>query len=79
MNIAERHRMDRSERKAIGLRLKAARHRKGLTAQHVAQCLGLRDRSSIYCYEYGRNTPSSPVLAKMAVLYGVTMDKIWFG
>ena len=79
MKVAERHRMDRTERRTIGNRLRLARKKTGMTGQAAAQLLQLSEKNTIYYYESGRNLPSLQVFAAMCRLYGTTMDEVWFG
>jgi DNA-binding XRE family transcriptional regulator len=79
MNVAERHRMDRTERKKVGLRLKEARKSAGMTGQSVAQTIHLAQHNTVYIYESGKSLPSLQVFAALCRLYNVPMDDVWFG
>lgn len=52
-----------------------ARIRAGLRVRDVAKALGVSE-AMVYLWETGRNYPKSSRLAKVAELYGVTVDEL---
>ena len=79
MKPATRHALDTTERKAIGQRLRAARHKAGVSSSQAAQAVGLSHRQTITGYEAGYMTPSLACFADLCRLYGVSMDKTFHG
>ena len=57
----------------FGLRLKELRKKKGLTQEQVAKRLNLT-KASISGYENNTITPPNDMLARLALLYGVSTD-----
>jgi len=55
--------------------LKQHRKAQGLTQEQVAQALHI-DRTTYAYYELGRSSPSIKMAAKLANLYGVTLDEL---
>ena len=58
----------------LGEKLREARKKKGLTQDEVVAHLGLRERSTVAHWESGRQGPSKPYLARLAILYGVPIE-----
>ena len=54
-------------------RLKKIRHEKGLTAQHMEECLGMMMRS-YRNYESGDREPSIDTIVKIADILDVSLD-----
>lgn len=79
MKIAERYRMDLTEKGVIGARLKAARKAAGYSASQAAEAVGLKHNKTVTAYERGHRMASLPVFAAMCRLYNVPMDDVWFG
>lgn len=70
--------MHQEFRKAIGERLRRARIAAKLTQQDVATDF-LRSRQAISSWESGRTMPDLLELRELAMLYGVTPDRILIG
>ena len=58
----------------IGLRLKAARERSGLTQQQLANALGVRHRQTVASIEAGDRRLSAPELILSMQVLGVDLD-----
>lgn len=54
-------------------RLKELRHERGMTQQHIASLLNIKQQSYIR-YEYGTGEPSLQTLIKLAEIFEVTTD-----
>lgn len=57
----------------VGMKLRDARERMGLTQEQVARLLGVK-RSEVSYYETGRRLISLGKLARLAALYGYPVD-----
>ena len=57
----------------VGMKLRDARERMGLTQEQVARLLGVK-RSEVSYYETGRRPISLGKLARLATLYGYPVD-----
>lgn len=55
--------------------LEQKRNDAGLTKKYVSEYLGL-SYTTYAAYEYGRSTPSPDAIAKLAELYGITVDEL---
>lgn len=68
-------RMKRSKSfsKAVGLRIKEERNRKGMSQRELARFLGCTV-STCSQYETGKRNPSLEILSQMAVLFRTTTD-----
>lgn len=62
-------------RKGFGMRLMAARKRKGLTQQDVADVFGVK-KGTVSAWENGRGDPGVIALRKLAKLYDVSADAL---
>lgn len=69
---------DRVHLAAFGRRLKAAREAKGWTQTYVAQYIGTSP-TALRWWEQGEREPGASFLAKLAALFGSTMDALWHG
>jgi transcriptional regulator with XRE-family HTH domain len=65
-------------RRAIGIRLRAARLAAKLTQQDVAKEFG-RSRQSMSSWEGGKTLPTVLELRELGMLYGVSSDFLLFG
>mgnify|MGYP003452706443 CR=1 FL=1 len=54
----------------IGARIRAARHRRGLSQKQVGDALGINDRH-VQAWEAGRRNPGPKHLAKLAEVLGL--------
>jgi len=54
----------------IGARIRAARHRRGLSQKQVGDALGINDRH-VQAWEAGRRNPGPKHLAKLADVLGL--------
>ena len=54
----------------IGARIRAARHRRGLSQKQVGDALGINDRH-VQAWESGRRNPGPKHLAKLAEVLGL--------
>ncbi len=79
MKTPERYRMDRTEKRQMGERLKAARRAAGFSSAQAACEVGLTHRNTVIGHESGYITPTIAVFAALCRLYGVSMDEVWFG
>lgn len=61
----------------LGKKLARIRKAKGFTQDDVSDMLGVK-RQTYSAYERGLSSPDSPVLAKIARLFGVTTDSILY-
>ncbi len=61
--------------KEFGDRLRRIRKAKGLTQQQVADAIGTTQRSMVY-YEKDGKLPPAALTAKLAALFGVTVDEL---
>ena len=61
--------------KRFGMRLCAARMKKGVTQQQLAQTIGVTT-SCISMYEHGRRQPSFEVAYKISSALGIPMDTL---
>ena len=59
----------------IGARIRAARHRRGLTQRAVADALGINDRH-VHAWEAGRRNPGPKHLAKLAEVLGLQVTDL---
>lgn len=64
------------EKKGLGLRLKSARQRKGLTQQQVADWFGLKTKATVSAWEVGTNVPDALQLKRLAKLYDISGDAL---
>lgn len=58
---------------SLGNRLRQAREKKGWTQVYVAKLLGMTSQS-LSNYERGERDPDTPLLNRLAELYGVSTD-----
>lgn len=63
--------------KKVGLRLKTARERAGLSQEDVRKYLEYKSSSSISQHEKGEKLPRPEECRKLSVLYGVSMDYLY--
>ena len=63
----------------LGARLKKAREEKGLKQAEVCEELGIPKVQTLSAYERGVNSPPIETIKKIAVLYNVTTDWLFFG
>lgn len=61
------------DQKSFGERLRGLREAAGWTQVDLARRLSL-DRSTVACYEAGRRTPDVHTAARIAALFGVSVD-----
>jgi transcriptional regulator with XRE-family HTH domain len=66
---------DDTIREGFGLRLKAARERKGLTQQQVADAFSLK-KATVSAWETGGGMPDALRLARLAKMYDVSADAL---
>lgn len=57
--------------KELGARLRELRNNKGFTQQHVADQLGLKNKSTLGSWEVGKSEPDAFTFLKLCRLYGV--------
>jgi len=60
---------------SFGARLRAARKRRGLSPERLAEAAGLRDRT-IYNYEGGYSSPTLRTLEKLGDALGLTVPEL---
>ncbi len=63
------------DQQKIGITLKQLRNEKGVTQQHLAEMLGVSNRT-ISRWETGRNMPDFDLLLELAKFYDVGVDEI---
>lgn len=63
----------------LGARLKKAREGKGLKQSEACEALGIPKVQTLSAYERGVNAPPIETIKKLAVLYNVTTDWLFFG
>jgi transcriptional regulator with XRE-family HTH domain len=63
---------------AFGMRLRALRARRGISARFVGREAGLTSGAMAFI-EAGRCCPSAANLARLAEVLGVTMQDLWYG
>ena len=61
---------------SIGITFSQARIRAGLSQSEVARRLGI-DQSTVSCWESGKKFPRASKLARLADLYGCTIDELF--
>ena len=59
----------------FGRRLKAAREAAGIRQAYVAEVLGVT-RQAVGQWESGKSSPNPDTLARLAEIYGVTVDEL---
>lgn len=59
----------------IGARIRAARHRRGLSQKQVGDALGINDRH-VQAWEAGRRNPGPKHLAKLAEVLGLELTDL---
>lgn len=59
----------------IGARIRAARHRRGLSQKQVGDALGINDRH-VQAWEAGRRNPGPKHLAKLAEVLGLELSDL---
>jgi transcriptional regulator with XRE-family HTH domain len=74
-----KRRLPRKDRKALGVRLKAAREAVALTQTQAARRLGLHITTTLSNYEQGRVEIPLALLAGMAELYRCRLEALLFG
>ena len=57
--------------KELGARLRELRNNQGFTQQHVADQLGLKNKSTLGSWEVGKSEPDAFTFLKLCRLYGV--------
>ena len=57
--------------KELGARLRELRNNKGFTQQHVADQLGLKNKSTLGSWEVGKSEPDAFTFLKLCRLYVV--------
>ena len=65
--------------KELGARLRELRNNKGFTQQHVADQLGLKNKSTLGSWEVGKSEPDAFTFLKLCRLYGVENILAEFG
>lgn len=63
----------------LGARLKKAREEKGLKQSEACEALGIPKVQTLSAYERGVNAPPIETIKKIAILYNVTTDWLFFG
>lgn len=60
----------------FGEKLRVLRERRGLTVRDLASALGIKSSSYISKLEKGTKTPSTPLLLKISLYFGVSTDQL---
>ena len=69
--------VDEAEFRArVGARFKVARNRLGLTAEAVAEQMGV-SRQTVVNWESGRQLPAGPKMVQLANLYSLSVDQLF--
>lgn len=61
----------------VGMRLKAARAKKGCTAEDVARACDITV-SAVYMYEQGCRVPRDETKQKLSKFFGISVQKLFF-
>jgi transcriptional regulator with XRE-family HTH domain len=60
----------------FGEKLRTLREQRGLTVRDLASALGIKSSSYISKLEKGAKIPSTPLLLKISLLFGVSTDQL---
>lgn len=71
--------MNEEVRRAIGKRLRESRLAMGLTQKAAAKELGLKSGQAVSLWECGDAMPGSDEWHKLGILYGVSLDHLFYG